>query len=53
MFNQGHFGTVQKGASGLAPQYEPFLLQISPLIIQEGNNTQEAQQGRNPPPYVA
>ena len=44
--NQGYFGSGQEGAPGLAPQTEPLLLQIPPQTIQEGDNTQEYQQGQ-------
>ena len=46
MVNRGYSGTGREGSPGLAPQTEPLLLQITPQTIQEGDNTQEDQQGQ-------
>ena len=46
MFNRGHFGTGQKGATGLEPQAETLPFKIPPRNIQEGDNTQEYKKDR-------
>ena len=52
MFNRGPSGTVQEGDPGLAPQAEPFLLQITHQTIQEGYNTKEYQKYQKTSPLV-
>ena len=44
--NWGPSGVGRDGDPCLSPQAEPFILQIYPHIIQEGNNTQESHQGQ-------
>ena len=44
------FGTGQEGDPGLTPKDEPLIFIIPTQIIQEGDNTQESQQGQRSPP---
>ena len=53
LVNQETFGMGLEGDHVLAPQAEPFILQISSHMTQEGNINQETQQDQNPPPCAA